>query len=71
MNATKISIRLDELKAIVKAAEARHRDGKNGCSDILLIKKARYHGQNAEVDVFAQSAWPECDSKYIYTTKES
>jgi hypothetical protein len=65
----KISIHLDELKELIKAAESKVKDDQNGYLDLVMIKKAKYHAQSDVIEVFAQSSWSECDSKYIYTNK--
>jgi hypothetical protein len=66
---TKISIRIEELEALLGAAKAKMTDDNNGYLDIVLTEKAHWHGQSSGVKVYAQSNWAECNPKFIYKNR--
>ncbi len=67
---TKISLRIEDLEALLKAAKERLNDQHSPCVDIEVQIKTDQHGGSDTVWAYLQSGWAECDSDFIYTNKQ-
>ncbi|MDR2653190.1 MAG: hypothetical protein LBC68_12925 [Prevotellaceae bacterium] len=66
---TKITLKIEELEAIVKAAKEQQNDNHNGFVEIVLEQATKYHAKSDKATAWLQSGWAECNPTKIYSNK--
>lgn len=69
---TTISLKLNELEAMIEAARSRMAtdDGFSDCIEITVIDQTDVHGASDKVAVYLMSKYAECNSVLIFNNKK-